>query len=137
MFNYEDILTRLKNGESEEDIAKEFTEALNKANVEKSKREAKEKAEKEKRKAGEEMIAAIFNYLRVAHPEIAADMDNVDVDSYLSILDSTITSLAKLRTFDYSSLFDEIKIPSSTSTAKVVANKKSVDDILNDWLKGL
>ena len=93
MYSVEDILARLQKGETQEDIVKEFTDAMNKASQEKAKKdqetEAKMKKDAARKRAGEELMAAVRNYLEVAHPDLAAEVkyDATAANDYLDLLD--------------------------------------------------
>ena len=141
MFSVEDILARLHRGESQEDIVKEFTDAMNEASKEKAKKdqeaEAKIKKDAARKQAGEELMAAVRHYLEVAHPDIAADIkyDATATNEYLDLLDNSLRSIMALKSIDWDKVmgdpfemfFGAPKIEKPT--------KKSADDILDAWIK--
>ena len=129
MFKYEDILARIHSGESTEDIVKEFTEAVNKAEAE----AAKSKANAARKQVGEELIAAVRNYLNIVHPDLAAEMDDkvTDVDVYLDMLDSSLKSVLMLKNLKIDNLFDSW-LP--VNKAKV-ETKSDLDAAIDTWLK--
>lgn len=133
MYSVEDILARLQKGESQEDIVKEFTDAMNKASQEKAKKDQETEAKIARKQAGEELILAVRKYLKVAHPEIAADVryDTMAVDEYLDLLDSSLRSIMAIKSLDWEKLVDSSfdRIFSAPKT------KPTADDILNAWIK--
>lgn len=137
MYSVEDILARLQKGESQEDIVKEFTDAMNKASTEKAKKdqetEAKIKKDAARKKAGEELMAAVRHYLEVAHPDLAAEVkyDATAANDYLDLLDSSLKSIMAFKSLDWDKLVDDSldKIFSAPKT------KPTADDILNAWIK--
>lgn len=83
MFNYEDILAQMKNGTTPEDIAKAFTETLNKA-IQKQEEDnkAKEAAAKlatEKAKDAEAIGKALSAYMKKYHNVDCAPLTSEDV----------------------------------------------------------
>lgn len=83
MFNYEDILAQMKNGTTPEDIAKAFTETLNKA-IQKQEEDnkAKEAAAKvaaEKVKDAEAIGKALSAYMKKYHNVDCAPLSSEDV----------------------------------------------------------
>lgn len=83
MFNYEDILAQMKNGTTPEDIAKAFTETLNKA-IQKQEEDnkAKEAAAKvaaEKVKDAEAIGKALSAYMKKYHNVDRAPLSSEDV----------------------------------------------------------
>jgi type IV secretory pathway VirB4 component len=78
MFNYEDILAQMNNGATAEDIAKAFTEQLNKA-IHAQEEEAKVQAEHKELLADAAVVAQTFNdftdkwYGNIAQHKITAE----------------------------------------------------------------
>lgn len=78
MYNTNDILARLQNGETMEEIVSQFTDAVNEANAEYTKLQneetakAKEAAEHEAMldAAAEDVANAIWAFVTLAHPEL-------------------------------------------------------------------
>ena len=90
MFNYEDILAQMKNGTTPEDIAKAFTETLNKA-IQKQEEDnkAKEAAAKlatEKAKDAEAIGKALSAYMKKYHNVDCAPMSGEDVMSLVDMV---------------------------------------------------
>ena len=133
MFKYEDILARIHSGESTEDIVKEFTEAVNKAEAE----AAKSKANAARKQAGEELIAAVRNYLNIVHPDLAAEMGDkvTDVDAYLDMLDSSLKSVLMLKNFKIDNLFGSW-FPTNKAKVEIdTVTKSDLDAAIDTWLK--
>lgn len=103
MYNYEDILARLRNGEDAEVIAKEMVDTLNKANRDFT--DEKEKADNQKQRKAEavkNMMGALAAYVREFHPEnpinesfAKADI-NKDIDEVVNMIDSAIEEMGML-----------------------------------------
>ena len=103
MYNYEDILARLRNGEDAEVIAQEMVEILNKANRDFV--DEKEKADNQKQRKAEavkNMMGALAAYVREFHPEnpinesfAKADI-NKDIDEVVNMIDSAIEEMGML-----------------------------------------
>lgn len=140
MYSVEDILARLQKGESQEDIVKEFTDAMNKASKKKAKKDQEAEAKKEKdaarQKAGEELAAAVRKYLEIAHPDLAADIkyDAKATNDYLDLLDNSLKSIAALKSIDWDKKIDDA-LEVFFGSPKKDPTKKSADDILSAWLK--
>ena len=90
MFNYEDILAQMQNGTTPEDIAKAFTETLNKAI---QKQEADNKAKEaalrvaaEKAKDAEAIGKALSAYMKKYHNVDCAPLSGEDVMSLVDMV---------------------------------------------------
>ena len=137
MYSVEDILARLQKGESQEDIVKEFTDAMNKASQEKAKKDQETEAKIARKQAGEELLAAVRHYLEVAHPGLAADInyDETAADDYLDLLDNSLRSIMALKSIDWDKVMGD-PFEMFFGTPKIEKpTKKSADDILNAWIK--
>lgn len=137
MYSVEDILARLQKGENQEDIVKEFTDAMNKASKEKAKKdqeaEARIKKDAARKKAGEELMAAVRNYLEVAHPDLAAEVkyDATAANDYLDLLDNSLRGIMALKNIDWDKMIDD----SLDKIFGMPKTKPTADDILNAWIK--
>ena len=98
MFNTNDILARLKAGESAEVIAKEMTDALNKA----TETYEAEKAMSDKIAAVRDVITALNRYISISQPEVAKTFKTEFTDDecihYANQLDKTIVTFHKVIT---------------------------------------
>lgn len=90
MFNYEDILAQMQNGTTPEDIAKAFTETLNKAI---QKQEADNKAKEaalrvaaEKAEDAEAIGRALSDYMKKYHNVDCAPLSGEDVMSLVDMV---------------------------------------------------
>ena len=99
MFTKADILARLQNGDTVDDIAAEMAAALNEAEAEKKALDAelvaKEKEETRvlnaKRAAVDDMLDALCDYLMVAgEVDFIEDLKEVDTDKIMEMLDGSI-----------------------------------------------
>ena len=115
-----DILTRLQNGESVDDIAAEFTKALNDAS-------AKFEAEKTKTNKTKDMRAVVeaFNqYVKTYYPD--AEISKVEItDIDIKDMVDTVDNLIQLG-ISISTIF---RAPSETASDKAVTKKKSPSSI--------
>lgn len=117
-----DILARLINGESAEDIAKEMTAMLNDA----SKAYADQKKDKEKMARAEAVADAINDYAAYVGYK-GAELKGEDV---IKVMDSFLKFYKDPHNF-------KIEVPGfrfETRTDKPTKKGKTVDEILNDWI---
>ncbi len=88
MFNYEDILAQMQNGTTPEDIAKAFTETLNKAiqkqEADNKAKEAAVRAAAEKAKDAEAIGKALSAYMKKYHN---VDCDPLSGEDVMSLVD--------------------------------------------------
>ena len=136
--NYEEIAAMLAAGKSEEDIVKEFTDNLNKANAEvAAKREAEEKmaaAERSKNNALKNSICAdIADALN--EYAVVSGMENpgIEPDDVRETLDSVLELVPMLK-----NLSIQIATPKKTHKVGVAGKGKSnFDDVFADFFKSL
>ena len=138
MFDEKVILTRLQNGESVEDIAKELTDVLNKANhkYEDTKRaaeEAKQKRELAKRselKALIQMAGKWYNdYIATSEKEkteLDKALQEIDLEEAIELVDGI---------HDLFVTFNRIADPPIQKKEKKV--QKDTDDVINTFLKNM
>lgn len=123
--NYEEIAAMLAAGKSADDIAKEFTDALNKAAAEqKAAKEEAAKNEAKSKKMDEIAVAiasALNDYARVAGIEEFEALRGVEVrdllDKFLPVMES----------------IKDIKVYTTTATPKKKAVKHSKPDDVFNW----
>ena len=113
MFNKEDILTRLQNGDSADAIAQEMATALNEAQTaydEAKAAEDKAKVEADrvlnaKRAAVEVMLDGVSDYLIAAgEADLQKEVKDIKIDKVIELLDGTIEmakSLEKLKDLQF------------------------------------
>jgi hypothetical protein len=136
--NYEEIAAMLAAGKSEEDIVKEFTDNLNKANAEvAAKRETEEKmaaAERNKNNALKDSICAdIADALN--EYAVVSGMENpgIEPDDVRETLDSVLELVPMLK-----NLSIQIATPKKTHKVGVAGKGKSnFDDVFADFFKSL
>ena len=148
-FTKEDILARLQNGETAEDIALEVANALNEAEAEKKALDAelaaKEKEETRvlnaKRVAVDEMLDAVCDYLVAAgEGDYVKDIAEIKTDKVIEMLDGSIEmakSLEKLKDlqFPLRELHKAATINPKVHKIVVDADKASADEVIGDFLK--
>lgn len=138
MFDEKVILTRLQNGESVEDIAKELTDVLNKANhkYEDTKRaaeEAKQKRELAKRselKALIQMTGKWYNdYIATSEKEkteLDQALQEIDLEEAIELVDSIHDLFVSLN-----------QIVDPPVQKKEKKTQKNTDDVINTFLKNM
>ena len=123
--NYREIAAMLADGKSAEDIAKEFTDALNKATAEQKAAEEAKAKEDAKSKKKDEIAVAIAHALN--EYALVAGFKDVKLrgSDVREVLDEVLPFAESLK---------DIKVKVSTATPKVM---KSIDDIFGDFFREL
>ena len=148
-FTKEDILARLQNGETAEDIALEVANAINEAEAEKkaldAEKVAKEREEARvsaaKRVAVNDMLDAVCDYLVAAgEDDFIKDIKDIETDKVIEMLDGSINmakSLEKLKDlqFPLGELHKAATINPRVHKIVVDADKASADEVIGDFLK--
>lgn len=151
MFTKEDILARLQNGETADDIALEMATALNEATAEKKALDAelaaKEKEEirvlNAKRVAVDEMLDALADYLVAAgEGDYVKDIAEIKTDKVIEMLDGSIEmakSLEKLKglQFPLAEMHKAATINPKVHKIVVDADADDADKVIGDFLKNL
>lgn len=152
MINAKDLLARLQNGEKFDDIVREATETLNKANKIYEEEVAKAKATKEAQlqKYATMLAEGLRGYMCTKAPEVFEEegakralMEGTDVAEIRKLLDTTIGAMNTLTTAikneDFSSLLPFMAAPAPKSTIKVESSPKNMSDeeILKKFLSAL
>lgn len=140
MFTKNDILARLQNGETADNIAQEMADALNEAQAEKSALDAEKvaKAAEEtrvlnaKRAAVDEMLDAVCDYLVAAGEEdLVKELAEIKTDKVIELLDGSIEmakSLEKLKNLQFpKAAIINPRVP------KIVVD--DADEAISDFLK--
>ena len=149
MFTKADILARLQNGDTVDEIAKEMADALNEAEAEKrtldAELAAKEKEEARvlgaKRTAVNDMLDAVCDYLVAAgESEFIKDVKEVETDKVIEMLDGSIKmakSLEQLKElqFPLGELHKAATI--NPRVHKIVVDADNADQVIGDFLKKL
>ena len=158
MFNKDDILARLHDGDSVDDIATEMATALNAAKtaydeaeakrIEKEKRiaEAKAKADQEKvekRVAVQRIVDAFANYAELFGKQKLADkldaMSDDELDEIVEAMDAMIELVEmadKLKVLEYRNPFKPVGVEKLPKCVQQVP-KRTPDDIISEFLKTL
>ena len=143
MFTKEDILARLQNGETAEDIALEMATALNEAESEKKALDAefaaKEKEETRvlnaKRAAVDGMLDALCDYLVAAgEGDYVKDIAEIKTDKVIEMLDGSIEmakSLEKLKGLEFP-MFGINGLIANPKVHKIVVD---ADEVIGNFLK--
>lgn len=148
MFTKEDILARLQNGETADDIANEMATALNEATAEKKALDAEKaaKAEEEtrvlnaKRVAVDDMLDALCDYLVAAgEGDYVKDISEIKTDKVIEMLDGSIEmakSLEKLKDLQFP-IFGVNGPVANPKVHKIVvdADADDADKVIGDFLK--
>ena len=146
MFTKEDILARLQNGETTEDIAAEMAAALNEAEAEKkaldAEKVAKEKEEARaldaKRVAVDNMLDAVCDYLVASgEGDLITHIKDIETDKIIELFDDSIKiakSLEKVKDLEFP-MFSVNNLPKAKIT--VGSNLKSADKVISEFLKNL
>jgi hypothetical protein len=147
MFTKADILARLQNGDTVDDIAAEMANALNEAEAEKkaldAERAAKEKEEtrvlEAKRAAVNDMLDALCDYLVAAgEGDFIEDLREVDTDKVIEMLDGTIEmakSLEKLKDLQFPLAELHKAATINPRVHKIVVDEDNADKVIGDFLK--
>ena len=144
MFTNEDILARLQNGDTVDEIAAEMADALNEAEAEKKALDAelaaKEKEEtrvqEAKRVAVDNMLDAVCDYLVASgEDDFIKDIKDIDTDKVIEMLDGSINmakSLKKLKDlqFPLGELHKAATINPRVHKIVVDADKASADEVI-------
>lgn len=158
MFNKDDILARLQNGDSVDDIATEMANALNAAKtsydeaeakrIEEEKRIAEAEAKlnqekKEKRNCVIRIVEAFADYAElIGKQEIADKLDTMtydDLDGIAEAIDAMfeLTEMAeKLKVLEYGSLFNPVGMKNLPKPVQKAVDP-TPDDIISEFLKTL
>ena len=137
MFDEKEILTRLQNGESIENIANEMSNLINKVNktyidqkaAEEAAKAAAAKAEVQKKEDLQEILDMFTDWLNTYY-DIELD-DRLDADAVLELIDSVKEYVDVLKDLD--SMFGSKK-PAAKAT-KSSTRAKSSDEKISEFLK--
>ena len=158
MFNKDDILARLQNGDSVDEIATEMANALNAAKtsydeaeakrIEEEKRiaEAQAKAEaenQEKRAIIQRIVDAFADYANLIGKQDIADrldaMEDSDLDEIIEATDAMIELVEmteKFKVLEFGNLFSPVGMKNLPKPVQKVV-KRTPDDIISEFLKTL
>ena len=123
--NYEEIAAMLAAGKSADEIAKEFTEALNKASAEQKAAEEAKKVDEAKSKKLDEISVAIAHALNEYVALAGIDCEKMRGVEVRELLDKFLPVLDSLK---------DIKVYTTKTTPKRIAD---ADREIAKWLKSL
>ena len=141
MYNKNDILIRLKNGETADNIASEMAEVLNSAlDQKRAEDEAAAKAnkfQKQKEEAADRLADHINEFFKTYYSDIVKEDEPVTGESILDMIDTVFATFARLENA-FNKLIPEVKETSGKSDAPI--GKKEVtttsdDNIIDKFLK--
>ena len=163
-YSVEDILARIQNGDSVDEIAKEMTDALNEAKTQYEAAEAKRQAEleaarkqaeedarrnqekEEKRALVDNILQSVIAYLEyIGHQDMVKqliDLTDEDVDNLADALDAMVElteMMEKIKLVEFGmpkGIFLGDKAKSLNPVAKKVIDP-TPDDIISEFLKTL
>lgn len=136
MINTNDILVRLRNGESVESIADEMAKALNEAEATLHKERLTQEKEAQKEDAlnsiAEDLIACIEDYIEIAFPNlydaVFTNSKPLSVKSVREMLDSTLSVAGDLGTL--TQMFKTAPI----EKINIQTTDKEVNDLIKDMM---
>ena len=116
MFTKEDILARLQNGDSMDEIAKEMSDALNAAQADyESAIQADNRVKEAKRAAVDMILDGVCDFLVASGKDkLIEDIKDIDTDDVIDMLDSAIElgeTLDKLKDLEFVKMPVGLKFP--------------------------
>lgn len=123
--NYSDILARIQKGENPEDIVKEFTDNINKAQAEIAAQEAAKVKEDAKSKKKDEIAVAIAHALNEYIAISGIEADKLRGAEVRELLDEVLPFVDTLK---------NVKVHVAKTAPKTL---DSADKILRGWLRDL
>ena len=139
MYNVNDILAMLQNGESADTIAQNFADTLNAAIQKKKEAEEMQKQAAEAIRANKisdlaDIMDYIFDFIEEYYPELAADLDmgvdKAEVEAIVDELDRTVPQIVSL-----SNSLKSIKTAPSPIVVKTTPCAKDFNSIMGDFFK--
>lgn len=138
MYNMNDILARLRNGETAEDIAKDFTTAINEASSAYAAETREAEKRKEKIEAARKAIIAMNEYMRVCHPDAAMtsdllmieDMSDEKCEQLIETVDAIINFYEGCAT-----AFAPIKLTVKSAKEPVAKQPTDLDSIFSNFFR--
>lgn len=147
MMNVDEILARLQNGETMDDIAADISQALTAAEqkFQEEKKQAEQAKAQEKKEAtlndlAETILLAIDEYISVKCPE-AMDNEGMDmsVAEFREILDGLLDTMVKMKNLfgDFAMEFAPIPAKAPKTEYNAVKKVKTADDKIADFLNSM
>lgn len=143
MMNVDEILARLQNGETMDDIAADISKALTAAGQkfqeEKKQAEqakAQEKKEKELNELAGIILDAIDKYVRIQSPEVAEEwaVVKMDVTEFRDMMDTSLEAVLNIKSL-FGDAAPAFKAPKTEYNA--VKKVKTADDKIADFLNSM
>jgi len=142
-YNSNDILKMIQEGKSVDDIAKEFTAALNEAKkIDEAKRaEAKEEEARKKVQERADKIAdmgkmkdAIAAYIKRWYPNLAAQYKDIDItaEDLVDLVDETVAEMREA--FSMFGNFAHMLKPGN-ATLSIKTDKSNLDNVFDTFFK--
>ena len=140
MMNVDEILARLQNGETMDDITADISKALTTAEKKFQEEKEKETATLEKEKKlndlAESILLATDEYISIKCPEVA-DAEGIDMEvaEFRELLDDLLDTIIKMK-----DLFDDfapIPLKALKTESKAPKKLKSADEKIADFLKAM
>ena len=127
MFNKNDILSRLQNGEDASAIANEFADMLNAVIQEKAEAEAAVKEKNAKLNDTRELTEHIFNYMKKWYPDLSLDMEELPDDVAETVMAAFDDLVVELRPL--------VNLSKKLTSGPVKVQVKTSSDPIADFLK--
>lgn len=137
MFNTENILVRLQNGETPESIAAEMSTALNEASKAYEIQTAKATRDAVLEAAAGNLIDALLNYTNLVCPEFATQVSDEEVEELTSLLVTQADAIGDLIKFALAlgKLENmEIKVKPCCDKTLCGGDKKTSDEVISEFL---
>lgn len=144
-YNSNDILKMIQEGKSVDDIAKEFTAALNEAKkIDEAKRAELRRKEEEARKKAQEKVEkiadmikvrdAIAAYIKRWYPNLTAQYKDLDITAE-DLVDLVDDSIAEVR--EAFSMFGNVAnmLKPGNATLSIKTDKSNLDNVFNTFFK--
>lgn len=135
--NYDEILTRLSKGETAEDIAKEMSDALNKAVETKKIQEQKDKEGADLANAVADSINKYAEYLGYEGAKLDASAVAKVMESFFKFYKDPSNFQIDFPGFHFETRTSEPKKNKIVKTSTPTKYLKTVDEILSDWFKNI
>ena len=139
MMNVDEILARLQNGETMDDIAADISQTLTAAEQkfqeEKEKKIAEAAALEKEAKLNdlaETILLALDEYMSIKYPEVM-DGESLEVAEFRDLVDNLLDSIVKMKEVFGDFAFASLQVPKTEY--KAPKKVKTADDKIADFLK--
>ena len=131
--NSNDILARLQNGETIEDIAAEVTAALNDAKAAYEAASAKATHDAVVEAAAANVVSSLLDFTNLVAPELVENITEEDEAELVALLVAESANLGKFAKF--AMMMVDFEEPKNATVKEDKSVGPSAEDILNDFLK--